>query len=86
MLADQNPAETELAQVLDLHNAQAYLKRRLEHIAPDAVLTLSWERFYRLYSQVIRGLAESYHFAGEGVDDIEQDVWLEVVQSQCSPG
>ena len=38
-------------------NACAYLKQRLQKLAPDAVLTHAWDSFYETYTNILRRMA-----------------------------
>ena len=41
-------------------NACAFLKQRLQRLAPDAVLTHAWDSFYRTYTNILRRMAAKY--------------------------
>lgn len=62
-----------------LVNVQAFLAYHLERLAPDSLLALAWERFYRTYNVAICGLVRRYRLPKSEADDVVQEVWAEVV-------
>jgi RNA polymerase sigma factor (sigma-70 family) len=60
-------------------NTQAYLAFQLERLAPDAVLTLAWKRFYATWSNTIRGLVRRWQANPAESEDVVQEVWSEIV-------
>lgn len=62
-----------------LVNTQAFLAFQLERLAPDAVLTLAWKRFYATLSNTIRGLVRRWQAPLAESEDVVQEVWSEVV-------
>jgi len=59
--------------------AKAYLRQRLEKLAPDAVLTQAWDRFYEVYTQILRGMAAEFRLDVQEREDLVQDVWARVI-------
>jgi RNA polymerase sigma factor (sigma-70 family) len=62
-----------------LQKTQAYLKLRLQRLAPSAVLTQAWEEFYSTYTQVIRSYALGCCIPPVEIDDLVQEVWAQVI-------
>jgi RNA polymerase sigma-70 factor, ECF subfamily len=60
-------------------NACAFLKQRLQKVAPDAVLTHAWDGFYRTYTNILRRMATEFHLNAGEIEDLIQDVWLQVI-------
>lgn len=57
----------------------ALLRRRLQQIAPDAVLTRTWDSFYQTYTRVLRIMAAGFGLDAPTTDEFVQTVWLQVV-------
>ena len=62
-----------------LKDAQEYLQLLLEDRAPNSVLALAWNDFYRVYDDLIRRFVSAQGVATSDVDDCVQEVWSEVV-------
>jgi RNA polymerase sigma-70 factor, ECF subfamily len=60
-------------------NACAYLKQRLQKLAPDAVLTHAWDSFYRTYTNILRRMAGEFHLDAGESEDLVQEVWAQVI-------
>lgn len=60
-------------------NAQAYLARRSQHLAPSSHLVEAWEQFYRICSSLIRRFAVACRVPRASLDDCVQQVWTELV-------
>src|SRR5260370_30269880 len=60
-------------------NACAFLKQRLQRLAPDAVLTHAWDSFYRTYTNVLRRMAGEFHLDAGESEDLVQEVWAQVI-------
>jgi RNA polymerase sigma-70 factor (ECF subfamily) len=60
-------------------NASAYLKQRLQKLAPDAVLTHAWDSFYRTYTSILRRMAGEFHLDAGESEDLVQEVWAQVI-------
>jgi RNA polymerase sigma factor (sigma-70 family) len=60
-------------------NACAFLKQRLQRLAPDAVLTHAWDGFYRTYTNMLRRMAAEFHLDAGESEDLVQEVWLQVI-------
>jgi RNA polymerase sigma factor (sigma-70 family) len=60
-------------------SACAFLRQRLQRLAPDAVLTHAWDGFYRTYTNVLRGMATEFHLDAGESEDLIQEVWLQVI-------
>src|SRR5947199_993352 len=60
-------------------NACAFLKQRLQRLAPDAVLTHAWDSFYRTYTNILRRMAGEFHLNAEESEDLIQEVWAQVI-------
>jgi RNA polymerase sigma factor (sigma-70 family) len=60
-------------------NACAYLKQRLQKLAPDAVLTHAWDSFYRTYTSILRRMAGEFHLDAGDSEDLVQEVWAQVI-------
>ena len=63
-----------------LEDAQSYLRSALAQQAPDSVLVLAWEEFYRIYDDLIRRFVVSHGVPYSHVDDCVQEVWCDVVE------
>jgi RNA polymerase sigma-70 factor (ECF subfamily) len=70
----QDQSETALVK-----NACAFLRQRLQKLAPDAVLTHAWDGFYRTYTNILRRMAAEFHLDAGESEDIVQEVWLQVI-------
>jgi RNA polymerase sigma factor (sigma-70 family) len=62
-----------------VNNACAFLKQRLQKVAPDAVLTHAWDGFYRSYADILRRMASRFHLDAGESEDLIQEVWLQVI-------
>src|SRR5437773_350044 len=60
-------------------NACAFLKQRLQRLAPDAVLTHAWDSFYRTYTNILRRMAGEFHLDAGESEDLVQEVWAQVI-------
>jgi RNA polymerase sigma factor (sigma-70 family) len=60
-------------------NACAFLQKRLQRLAPDAVLTHAWDGFYRTYTNILRRMAAEFRLDAEDSEDLVQEVWLQVI-------
>lgn len=58
--------------------AQVYLRRRLQAVAPGAILTLYWEDFYRVYGPMVVATVRHYVADRDDADDLVQEIWLTV--------
>src|SRR5437762_10830998 len=58
---------------------KAFLKQRLQRLAPDAVLTHAWDSFYRTYTNILRRMAAEFHFKAGESEDLVQEVWAQVI-------
>ena len=56
-----------------------YLQQRLEKLAPDAVLTHAWDRFYEIHTRVLRGMAAKFRLDFHESEDLVQEVWTRVI-------
>jgi len=57
---------------------QDYLRTLLDQGAPDSVLAVAWDEFYRIYDDLMRRFAVSRGLRGADVDDCLQAVWMEI--------
>jgi RNA polymerase sigma factor (sigma-70 family) len=73
---ERSPAQHEKALV---KKAKQYLQQRLQKLAPDAVLTQAWDRFYQTYTEVLRRMAAEFHLDGHQSEDLVQEVWARVI-------
>jgi len=62
-----------------VENACAFLKQRLQRLAPDAVLTHAWDSFYRTYTNILRRMAGRFHLDAAEREDLIQEVWAQVI-------
>ena len=60
-------------------NVKAFLKHRLQRLAPDAVLTHAWDSFYRTYTNILRRMAAEFHLDAGESEDLIQEVWAQVI-------
>jgi RNA polymerase sigma-70 factor (ECF subfamily) len=60
----------------DLAKVQEFLRQRLAELEPDAFLTHEFDRFFHIYSQIIRNLAHRLCPVTSSVDDVVQEVWV----------
>jgi RNA polymerase sigma-70 factor (ECF subfamily) len=58
---------------------KAFLTQRLQRLAPDAVLTHAWHRFYRTYTNMLRHMAAEFHLDAGESEDLVQEVWAQVI-------
>lgn len=58
---------------------KAFLKQRLQRLAPDAVLTHAWDSFYRTYTNMLRRMAAEFHLDAGESEDLIQEVWAQVI-------
>ena len=58
---------------------KAFLKQRLQSLAPDAVLTHAWDSFYRTYTNMLRRMAAEFHLDAGESEDLVQEVWAQVI-------
>lgn len=66
---------------VQLSDTQAYLKARLQNMAPNSVLSAAWDEFYRVYSELVRRFALSCGVPKADLDDCVQNVWRDVIDS-----
>jgi RNA polymerase sigma factor (sigma-70 family) len=64
-----------------LTDAQAYLQQRLTTAAPDSLLCLRWEQFYRTYDEILRHFSASLHLGKDDREEVVQMVWCQIVTS-----
>jgi RNA polymerase sigma factor (sigma-70 family) len=57
---------------------QDYLRTLLDQGAPDSVLAVAWDEFYRIYDDLMRRFAVARGLRGADVDDCLQAVWMDV--------
>ena len=57
---------------------QDYLRTLLDQGAPDSVLAVAWDEFYRIYDDLMRRFAVARGLRGADVDDCLQAVWMEI--------
>src|SRR5256885_703455 len=69
----------DLAEKVLVRDACAFLKQRLQRLAPDAVLTHAWDSFYRTYTNILRGMASEFHLDPQESEDLVQEVWAQVI-------
>jgi RNA polymerase sigma factor (sigma-70 family) len=69
-------AEKLLAEKALVKKVQEFLRQR----APDAVLTSTFETFYRTYTKTLHGMAWDKGFRGAERDDLVQEAWLQVLK------
>src|SRR5579864_7629026 len=69
----------DVAEKVLVKNACAFLKQRLQRLAPDAVLTHAWDSFYRTYTNILRRMAGEFHLNAEESEDLIQEVWAQVI-------
>jgi RNA polymerase sigma factor (sigma-70 family) len=69
-----------------LHNVQEYWHCRSTLTEADARLVQAFARFCKTCSGLISGLMAHYHLHDEDAADVQQQVWLEVLQSLSSLG
>jgi RNA polymerase sigma-70 factor (ECF subfamily) len=62
-----------------LIDTQAFLHERLRRVAPDSLLTHSWQQFYETYDTILRNFARACGMRGADLDDCVQEVWLAVI-------
>src|SRR5438270_5607969 len=60
-------------------NACAFLKQRLQRLAPDAVLTHAWDSFYGTYTNILRRMAAEFRLDAGESEDLVQEVWAQVI-------
>src|SRR5260370_4361224 len=72
------PAQ-DLPEKVLVKNACAFLKQRLQRLAPDAVLTHAWDSFYRTYTNLLRRMAAEFHLDAGESEDLIQEVWAQVI-------
>src|SRR6266853_875659 len=58
---------------------KAFLKQRLQRLAPNAVLTHAWDSFYRTYTNMLRRMSAEFHLDAGESEDLVQDVWAQVI-------
>ena len=58
---------------------KAFLKKRLQRLAPDAVLTHAWDSFYGTYTNILRRMAGEFHLDAGESEDLVQEVWAQVI-------
>ena len=73
------PQRQDLHEKVLVKNACAFLKQRLQRLAPDAVLTHAWESFYRTYTNILRRMAGEFHLGAGESEDLVQEVWAQVI-------
>src|SRR6266481_2074167 len=71
--------EQDLPEKVLVKNACAFLKQRLQRLAPDAVLTHAWDSFYRTYTNILRRMAGRFHLDAGEREDLIQEVWAQVI-------
>ena len=62
-----------------VRKVKAFLKQRLQRLAPDAVLTHAWDSFYRTYTNMLRRMAVEFHLDAGESEDLVQEVWAQVI-------
>src|SRR6266540_6464336 len=62
-----------------VRKVKAFLKQRLQRLAPDAVLTHAWDSFYRIYTNILRRMAAEFHLDAGESEDLVQEVWAQVI-------
>ena len=63
-----------------LNHAKEYLRYVLNDTAPDSVLAVAWDEFYKMYDDVIRRFAISRGVPYSQLDDCAQEVWSDVMR------
>ncbi len=58
---------------------QEFFAHRVAEVAPDSLLSRSWETFYSLYDGLIRRYARKAGVRETDLDDVAQDVWKTVL-------
>src|SRR5438552_6920198 len=71
--------EQDVREKVLVKNACAFLKQRLQRLAPDAVLTHAWDSFYRTYTNILRRMAGEFHLDAGESEDLIQEVWAQVI-------
>ena len=71
--------EQDVREKVLVKNACAFLKQRLQRLAPDAVLTHAWDSFYRTYTNILRRMAGEFHLDAGESEDLVQEVWAQVI-------
>jgi RNA polymerase sigma factor (sigma-70 family) len=71
--------EQDASEKVLVKNASAFLKQRLQRLAPDAVLTHAWDSFYRTYTGILRRMAGEFHLDAGESEDLVQEVWAQVI-------
>jgi RNA polymerase sigma factor (sigma-70 family) len=77
VLAGAGPTDIEYRLVLD---AQAYLRSLGQAGEDNPHLCQAWQRFYALFSPLIRRIVRSSRIPLADLDDCVQEVWLELVR------
>jgi RNA polymerase sigma-70 factor (ECF subfamily) len=72
------PVGLEPEEVLVGH-VREFLRRRSHDLAPDALLTQAWDRFYRTYARVLRRMATEFRLDREETEDVIQEVWARII-------
>jgi len=62
-----------------VNKVKAFLKQRLQRLAPDAVFTHAWDGFYRTYTNILRRMAAEFHLDAGESEDLIQEVWAQVI-------
>ena len=73
------PQRQDIRERVLVKNACAFLKQRLQRLAPDAVLTHAWDSFYRTYTNILRRMAAEFHLDAGESEDLVQEVWAQVI-------
>jgi RNA polymerase sigma factor (sigma-70 family) len=63
-----------------LNHAKEYLRHVLNDTAPDSVLAVAWDEFYKMYDDVIRRFTISRGVPYSQLDDCAQEVWSDVMR------
>ena len=74
---DSTSTREQIEQALD-EAAKEYLRQWFERRAPNSMLRLWWEEFYRFHSHVLRGMAARNGLNAQECEDVVQEVWLDV--------
>ncbi len=61
-----------------LKGTQAYLRQQLNRQVPDTILAQSWDRFYRVYNELICRFAAARGLRGADMEECVQEVWTRV--------
>lgn len=61
-------------------DVRAFLRFRLQQVAPGALLTHAWDAFYQTYDAVLRRFAVARGVRGSDADDLVQEVWVRVIK------